>query len=201
VRWVTLTAAKRRRPQANILRDAVPYPQWTYFPPWSRPPEWVEVVVNAFALTQPAIDSATHSGLNSNAVLSYLRPRLVDHGFDVEAGKRADQKLRRPVLFGEAGTEELAYEVDAFHPTMGIALEVEAGRGIMGNAIYRDLIQASLMIDAEFLVLAVMSEYRYRSGGKTVLATNYRMARNVIGAIYASERLQLPFRGLLLLGY
>lgn len=36
----------------------------------------------------------------------------------------------------------------------------------MGNAIHRDLIQASLMVDANFLVLAVPVEYRYLSKGK-----------------------------------
>jgi hypothetical protein len=80
-------------------------------------------------------------------------------GFEVEGGKAAADELRRPVLFGELGREERAYEVDAFHPELGIALEVEAGRGTQGNAIYRDLIQTSLLIDARFLALAVLLDY------------------------------------------
>jgi hypothetical protein len=72
-------------------------------------------------------------------------------GFDVEGGTKAADKLRRPVLFGEMGAEERAYEVDAFHGELGVALEVEAGRGTQGNAIYRDLIQTGLLIDARFL--------------------------------------------------
>jgi hypothetical protein len=43
---------------------------------------------------------------------------------------------------------------------------VEAARATMGNAIYRDLIQGSLMVDAQFLVLAVPVEYRYKSGAR-----------------------------------
>ena len=52
----------------------------------------------------------------------------------------------------------------SFEPTRGIAMEVEAGRATMGNAIYRDLIESSLMVDASFFVLAVPTEYRYKSG-------------------------------------
>src|SRR4051794_6060353 len=97
----------------------------------------------AFLQAQPQIDSTTHSGINSDTALAALRPHLVTLGFDVEAGKKRDQKIRRPVLFGELGREDMAYEVDAFHPVDGIALEVEAGRGARGNAVYRDLIEAS----------------------------------------------------------
>jgi hypothetical protein len=58
-------------------------------------------------------------------------------------------------------------------PPNGIALEVEAGRATMGNAVYRDLIQASLMLDARFLALAVPVEYRYKSGARTAREPSY----------------------------
>jgi hypothetical protein len=47
-----------------------------------------------------------------------------------------------------------------------VALEVEAGRATMGNAIYRDLIQGAPMVDARHLALAVPVEYRYKSTGR-----------------------------------
>ena len=65
-----------------------------------------------------------------------------------EASKTASGKIRRPVLFGENGRPIVAYEVDCFHPGLGIVLEVEAGRGAAGNADYRDLIRTSLIVDA-----------------------------------------------------
>ena len=34
-------------------------------------------------------------------------------------------------------------------------LEIEAGRAWMGNAIYRDLVQALVMVDLDHLILAV----------------------------------------------
>src|SRR5215218_802151 len=93
------------------------------------------------------------------------------------------------------------YEIDAFEPNNGIALEVEAGRATMGNAIYRDLIQASLMVDARYLVLAVPSEYRYKTGGKVAKEPSYTKTYSVVEAVYGSPRLNLPFEGLLLIGY
>jgi hypothetical protein len=80
-------------------------------------------------------------------------------------------------------------------------LEVEAGRATMGNAAYRDLIQASLMLDARFLALAVPVEYRYKSGARTAREPSYVKTYSVIEALYGSPRLNLPFEGLLLIGY
>jgi hypothetical protein len=71
----------------------------------------------------------------------------------------------------------------------------------MGNAIYRDLIQAALMVDAQYLALVIPAEYRYRSGSRTAKEPSYAKAYSVVEAIYSSERLSLPFEGLLLIGY
>jgi hypothetical protein len=180
-----------------------PYPRWRYFPAYAAPPDWVDPLVSIFTAVQPQIDSAvTHAKrMESNDVLGVLAPGLVDSGFVVEAGKTKKAKLPRPVFFGDEGTYLRTYEIDAFEPTHGIALEVEAGRATMGNAIYRDLIQASLMLDARFLVLAVPVEYRYQSGKRTAREPSYAKTYSVVEAIYGSRRLSLPFEGLLLVGY
>jgi hypothetical protein len=177
-----------------------PYPLWKFYPPRARPPEWVTKVVQAFEEVADQIDTRQIAS-TSDTALAALRPGLLALGFEVEAGKRKAEKLRRPVLFGEQGREDQAYEVDAFHPDEGIALEVEAGRGARGNAVYRDLVQTSLLVDARFLVLAVQTEYRHKTGGKAVVVQSYRDTRNLLDAIYASNRLQLPLEGILLLGY
>jgi hypothetical protein len=52
--------------------------------------------------------------------------------------------------------------VDGFQAEHGLPLEIEAGRGARGNAVYRDLIEASLLVDARFLVLAVQASYRHK---------------------------------------
>jgi hypothetical protein len=176
------------------------YPMWKYYPPRARPPGWVDGIIEAFASGRATLDSETTRS-TSDAALGVLRPALVALGFEVEAGKRKAQKIRRPVLFGERGHEDLAYEVDAFQPEHGIALEVEAGRGARGNAVYRDLIQTSLLVDARYLVLAVQLAYRHKSGGKDMTVQSYRDTRNLLDAIYASSRLLLPLDGVLLIGY
>jgi hypothetical protein len=51
------------------------------------------------------------------------------------------------------GRERVAYEVDAVHDELGILVEVEAGRGARGNAVYRDLVRSSLIVDQRFLML------------------------------------------------
>lgn len=180
-----------------------PYPAWRYFPSHSRPPDWVEGLVGAFRVARDNIDSAVEQDprVTSDIALAHLRADLLNLGFQVEAGKKAAQKLHRPVLFGEFGREDMRYEVDAFHPGHEIALEVEAGRGAMGNAVYRDLIQTSLLVDARFLALAVMNTYRFKSGGKVTTTRSYRDTTNLLEAIYASTRLSLPFDGVLLIGY
>lgn len=179
---------------------ADPYPSWKYYPPRTRPPDWVAGVVGAFAAAEQRLDSRSVSS-TSDVALAELRPSLVALGFEVEAGKKKAEKIRRPVLFGEQGHESLAYEVDGFQPGQGIALEIEAGRGARGNAVYRDLIEASLLVDARFLVLAVQAAYRHKTGGRDVTVQSYRDARNLLDAIYASNRLQLPLEGVLLVGY
>lgn len=122
-------------------------------------------------------------------------------GFEVEAGKHLSEKIRRPVLFGDRGKERVAYEVDAIHEELGILLEVEAGRGARGNAVYRDLVRTSLIVGAKYLALGVMQKYRHQSGGKPIVVESYRDAKALLDAVFASGRLQLPFDGVLLFGY
>lgn len=177
--------------------SSAPYPCWQFYPTRSPAPSWVPPVVSAFTDAAPKIDSRTNHGVTSDAALAVLRPALIALGYEIEAGKTASGKIRRPVLFGENGTARVAYEVDGFHPELNIVLEIEAGRGAAGNADYRDLIRTSLIVDADFLILGMMLEYR--SGHTTM--RSYERTRDQIDAIYASERLKLPFTGILLVGY
>jgi hypothetical protein len=169
-----------------------------------RPPEWVEPFCEIVAAARPQIDSASTDGLTSDLVLGHIAPGLISLGFELETGKSKSQKLTRPVLFGASGSVRVPYEVDGVHDELGIVLEVEAGRGARGNAVYRDLIRTSLIVDVRFLVLGVMRNYRHRSATSksgVVSVRSYEDARNLLDAIYASGRLQLPFEGVLLFGY
>lgn len=177
------------------------FPEWVFYPRSDPAPEWVEQFIQVTSSARSAIDSASIDGLTSDRVLGHLRPGLEALGYEVETGKRKGQKVRRPVLFGDRGTERVAFEVDAANDELGIVVEIEAGRGARGNAVYRDLVRTSLIIGARYLVLGVMQNYRHRSQGRIVTVHSYEEAKSLLDAIYASGRLTLPFDGMLLFGY
>lgn len=117
-----------------------------------------------FRRHEPAISTVSlKKGLTSNAVSTILRDDLVTLGFQVEAGKQKDDKIQRPVFFGENGVPTLNYQIDAYHPGWRCGLETEGGRAWMGNAIYRDLIQSLVMVQVDVLILAVPNGFRYQS--------------------------------------
>ncbi len=184
-----------------MVRPSQPYPRWSYFPRNRRPDDWALQLVSVVASARDAIDSATAVGLSSSSVLASLRPGLEALGYTVEAGKLAADLIRRPVLFGSEGQWVVEYNVDAVHDELRIVLEIEAGRGARSNAVYRDLIRSALIVDVQFLALGVMHVFRYRSGARTVEVPSFDDALRQIDAIYASGRLDMPFKGLLLFGY
>jgi hypothetical protein len=178
-----------------------PYPRWSYYPTRDQPPEWVAAFVGVVADSRAAIDSAQVTGLTSDSVLAHLRTGLEGLGFRIETGKKAADRITLPVLFGEQGRPRVKYDVDGVHEELGILLEVEAGRGARGNAVYRDLVRTSLIVDARYLALGLMDEYHHQSSGRPVVVRSYSDAKDQIDAIYASQRLRLPFEGVLLFGY
>jgi hypothetical protein len=180
-----------------VVSAGEPYPSWKFYPSRKPAPDWVSGVLEAFSTAADSINSLSHTGVSSDAVLAAIRPSLVAIGFEVEATKAKIDKITRPVLFGENGAVLVQYDVDAYHPEHRVVLEVEAGRGAASNADYRDLVRASLMVEVSYLVLAMM--LTYKGGGQTM--RSYEIARNRIDAIFASERLALPLDGVLLMGY
>jgi hypothetical protein len=180
----------------------ITYPTWTYYPRNARPADWVSPLIETITAAESTIGTVTRkTGLTSDGVLQALAPNLQTVGYRVETGKTAKGKIRRPVLFGENGRPEVSYEIDAFHEEHGVVVEVEAGRGARGNASYRDIIRASLILDARYFVLLLPVAYRHLSGGREIAVQAYREARDQLNAIYASQRLRLPFDGVLLVGY
>ena len=179
----------------------VTFPSWSYFPRNTRPPEWVDSLVAATLAVRGQLDSVPAPSVGddrtSDAVLAKLRPGLEVLGYKVESGKTAKQKITRPVLYGDDGKPEVSYDIDAFHDDLGVAVEVEAGRGAANNADYRDIVRTALLLDAKYLVLFM--PIAYHSGKRPMPA--YSNTRMQLEAIYASRRLRLPFEGILLIGY
>jgi hypothetical protein len=175
--------------------------RFTAFPQTEPPPAFILKIIEAFGSCESAICTASLAkGLTSDRVLEYLRPSLVSLGFEVESGKHREGKINRPVFFGENGIPRLRYQIDAYHPNWKCALEIEAGRAWMGNAIYRDLIQALVMVEVNHLVLAVPNSYKYSSAGKSVTSHDYENTVAVARALYGHTRVKMPY-SLTVVGY
>ncbi len=175
--------------------------RYSTFPRTEPPPRFVTDLVDVFRSQHRDID--THrlkKGLTSDEVLAVLRNDLVGLGFEVEASKRKRDKIERPVFFGENGIPTVRYEIDAFHSEWRCGLEVEAGRAWMGNAVYRDLIQAMVMVQVDWLALAVPNAYKYQSGGKQSISKDYLNACGVADALFGHSRVSMPYR-LVVIGY
>jgi hypothetical protein len=128
-------------------------------------------------------------------VLGLVAPGLAAAGFSVEGSVG---RIPRPSLFGEHGVPRETQYVDAVHDGLGIVVEVEAGRAFQSNAVFRDLIRASLIVDVRYLVLAVRKVYRFGVGQE---GRDYDKGKALLDSIYANRRLGLPFEGVLLIGY
>jgi hypothetical protein len=175
--------------------------RFSTFPQTEQPPAFVSELITVFQRHEPGIGTlALDKGLTSDEVLGIIRPDLLQLGFDVEGGKRKDQKIARPVFYGENGIPTVRYQIDAYHPAWRCALEVEAGRAWMGNAVYRDLIQALVMVNVEHLVLAVPLGYKYMAMGRASVSNDYENTRQLAAALYGHTRLRLPY-SLIVLGY
>lgn len=171
------------------------------YPRTQPPPHFAAEVVGVFQRHLSEIDTVKlPKGLNSDQVLAVLAQDLLELGFQIELGKRKADRIERPVFFGENGVPTVQYQVDGYHPVWRCGLEVEAGRGWMGNAVYRDLVQALVMVEVDFLCLAVSHQYKYKSGGKSMNSWDYANARDLLDALYGHSRMKLPY-GLLLVGY
>ena len=138
------------------------------------------------------IKSPDHE-LASDLVLSILRKSLVASGFEVEKSKKAHDKIKVPVLFGRNGRPEKWFEADAVHPTNHTVLEVEAGRGVTNYQFLKDLFQASMMYNIDYLAIAVRDRYRSSNDFETV--------ETFFETLYVSGRLRLPLAGVLVIGY
>jgi hypothetical protein len=165
--------------------------EWQYYPRSKKATLLAESVVQAFTREAETISSSLHER-PSNEVLEAVRKHLVEFGFEVEAGKRQDEKLCVPVLFGRGGAPEKSFDADAYHRSGGFVLEVEAGRGVVNNQFLKDLFQACMMHEVRYLA-AIRQVYR---GDR-----NFETVCGFFDTLYASNRLALPLEGILVIGY
>ena len=166
--------------------------QYQFFPRSRGITDDMAAVVDCFNKVNDQI-SSDDNNLSSNDVLAILRPHLEDIGFTVESGKTKDSKIDVPVLFGRDNEIDKSFYADALSSDRKTVIEVEAGQATENHRFLKDIFEASMMFDVEYLVLAVRNRYR----------THYDFERiyTFIETLYISNRIQLPLKGILLIGY
>lgn len=149
-------------------------------------------VLQAFEVVDEHINSQKNN-LNSNAVLALLKDNLMSAGYDVESGKGKSDKIPVPVLFGLNNKIDKEFNADAYNQNTKTVIEVEAGRATENNQFLKDIFQACMMHDVDWLVLAVREFYRTHN--------DFEIVYTFLETLYISNRLHLPLKGILLIGY
>ncbi len=170
--------------------------QWQFFPRTSPTPKFLHETLRVFEEAHPDISSADRDNddrMSSNDVLARLRHGLVELGYLVEVGKKSQDKIKVPVLFGSEGKVDKAFEADGWNKETKTVIEVEAGRARVNNQFLKDIFQASVMDEVEYLVIAVRSVYRG--------TRDFDEISKWLEIIYLTNRIDLDLKGILLVGY
>ena len=130
----------------------------------------------------------------------YSAPALRSSGSTSRPGRARGIRSSGLCCSARTGEPDLQYYVDAYQAEWRCGLEVEAGRARKENAIYRDLIQALVMVQVDTLALAVPNVYRYNAGDRTAENRAFNKTKSVIDTLFSTHRFESPY-GLLLIGY
>ncbi len=166
--------------------------RFQFFPRSQGITKQMQDVIDCFVGCDGKISSSTFT-YSSNEVLEFLRKPLENIGFKVEKGKSKESKIHVPVLFGLNNQIDKSFNADAVSSDGKVVIEVEAGRAIANNQFLKDIFQASMMFQVEYLVIAVRNEYRN--------SDDFSKIYSFLETLYVSSRMQLPLKGILLIGY
>lgn len=173
---------------------------WQFFPQTAKIPDRLEAIIKCFKSVQQTIDSKTHE-LKSNDVLKEVKPFLEKLNIKIE-NKKGD--LTIPVLYGLNGKPIVKYAVDGYDELSKTIIEVEAGRALANNQFLKDLFESCLMIDIDYCVIAVRLSYtsnNKKSNTGTNTTYDFEKITTFVDAIYSGNRLFLPLKGVLIIGY
>lgn len=165
---------------------------WQYFPKSEKPPKEISNVVVCFEMNNKIISKKKIN--DAAAVLNILEPDLKKQGFKMKGN--ANGKLSVPVLYGVNGSVDKQFLIDAFEPKMGIVFEVEAAATVVNYLFIKDILEASLMEGANYLIIAVRN-----SNPTTNNQKDFETVCRFLETIYSSNRLRLPLIGVLIIGY
>ena len=163
-----------------------------FFPVNKKTPEHLVSVIKVFYEYEDKINSHKHK-LDSNTVLEILRKNLEGVGFRIETGKKKNEKIKIPVLFGENDRIIKSFDVDGYHEEFKTVLEVEAGRGVTNNQFLKDFFEACIMVNVDYCIIAVRDTYLKQK--------DFEKVKDFFDSMYASGRMNIPLKGLLIVGY
>ena len=165
---------------------------YQFFPRSQGMTNSIEKVIEIFEKNSDKISSSKHT-FSSNEVLEFLRKDLELSDFTVEKGKKDKDKIKVPVLYGLNNNIDKFFNADAVSNDGKIVIEVEAGRAVDNNQFLKDIFQASMMYDVEYLIIAVRNSYRN--------SNDFEKIYTFLETMYISSRIKLPLNGILLIGY
>ncbi|MBQ9254465.1 MAG: hypothetical protein IJ180_06820 [Bacteroidales bacterium] len=139
-------------------------------------------ILDIFKSIEDSIDS-TKAVQHKNDVLSLLKEKLETMNFTL--------KQKVSVLDGKQ------FSVDAVNKNDKIVIKIEAGRAVVNNEFLKDIVECSLMLNVEYLVLAVCNVYKMKTGENY----DFEYCYNFINTIYNSDRVSLSLKSILLIGY
>ncbi len=84
-------------------------------------------------------------------------------------------------------------EVDGYNNEHKIVLEIEVGRAYTNYQFLKDIFEASVMVDVEYLVLAVRTIYNNHE--------DYNKITDWLETLFVTKRIQFDLKGLLVIGY
>ena len=163
-----------------------------FFPVNKKTPEHLVSVIKVFNEYEDKINSHKHK-LDSNTVLEILRKNLEGVGFRIETGKKKNEKIKIPVLFGENDRIIKSFDVDGYHEEFKTVLEVEAGRGVTNNQFLKDFFEACIMVNVDYCIIAVRDTYLKQK--------DFEKVKDFFDSMYASGRMNIPLKGLLIIEY
>jgi len=165
---------------------------WQFFPKSEAIPQHLKEVVTIFEKNEISINSFNHQH-TSNKVLELLRVDLERINYQIEKSKKLVDKIKVPVLFGRSGSLEKSFDADGYNESTKSVLEIEAGRGVTNYQFLKDLFQACMMHEVEYLTIAVRNIYKDQK--------DFEIVDRFFDTLYTSNRIKLPLKGILIVGY
>lgn len=170
-----------------------------YFKKKQSLPKCLEVSLKIFKKNYNKINSEGKVSwqYNSNKVLSILSKDFEQAGFRIETNKK--NKISLKVKYKNQDKLK-TFDVDGLNSKDKIILEVEAGRAYANNQFLKDVFEASVMEEVDYLILAVKNVYTFGKKKKTN-SYDYNKIYQWLDILYSSKKITLDLKGILLVGF